>query len=377
MTAFTTMAKKLAVAGVAGALLAGAGMTGAQAATPAATADPAGAYWMSKVTNLTPYTWSFLADTTPGFTGPYDVAPPQTVAPGQTVTWAAHDVNDHWKSFFYVFTDANGAAHTIDLEDESNSGNGPGQYLHAFSQDGYGLGAHDSTASFHMTADPDGFGRHVDAVWNTGATVRIDAAKDPASAADAVNYQLPRVPVSSVAWTATDAKPTFHQVDEEQATSKVLNYSSSPATLFTDRQTSVGESTSIGEEVSMSMSTKIFGVAAKVAETVTSEQEWTSEDSVTMGEDAPIDPGCGGWLIKDTSIASLNGTLQFTTPENVTYVVSNVAISRGDIIDPNGNLPSGMNVTATQATLGTASCTADGTATASNGTASHTSAAKG
>ena len=334
--------KKIAGACVAGVLLTGTGMTAALAATPT-TPAPAGAYTMSKVTNLTPFTWKFQA--VPGFDG-YDVAPPQTLLPGQTASWAAHDVQGRWKSFKYVFTDGQGNGHTVQLLDASHTGNGEGQYLQSYSMDGTGADAVQSTASFHMVQDADGFKRHVDALWTQPSTTTIDAASDSTEAAAIVNAELPRA--STVSWSPESETPKYSKVDAQQASSMLQNNSSADASIEFGQDTKVGESTKIGEETTALASTNVFGVAAKVAASVTGEREWTNSNTVTLSGSALAHPGYTGYLIKATSVATLTGTLKFTTPEGAKFAIINVAISRGGIANPDGSMPGGMNVSATE-----------------------------
>ena len=337
--------KKVAGATVLGALLAGAGMGVAVAAAPTGStaADPT-AYDTSEVTNLTPYTWTLL----PNSTNTYDAAPPQTVAPGQTAVWAAHDISyNHWETLNYAFTDSTGGAHTVSVEDASDGYTSDRHVVLSYSRDGSGANAPVSTASFHMAWDPDGYSRHVDADWNTPTAITIDATKDPADAEAIVRSELPQIPVDQVTWAPLSKTPTFTEVSKQQFSSTLVNYSSAPAELTVSHDTTVGESTSIGVETSASLSTEVFGVVSTVTARVTGEHAWETSDSVNIDQDTEISPDYAGYLLEDNSIATVVGTLTFTTPQGTTFTVENVAVSRGDIA-PNAS-GTGMNVSATQA----------------------------
>lgn len=341
-----TWTKKIAGASVVGVLLAGAGMTAALAATPTATI-PGGSYQMSEVTNLTPYTWTLYTGSSPQG-GPWLVTPPLTVAPGQTAQWVADDNGDFgsWNESTgttYTFTDTAGQNHVMFIDESTNPNN---THYNSYSYDRQPSGHWVESSAYHMAMDPDGLFRHADAIWNSPTTVTIDGAKDSADAQGIVSSELPRVSADKVTWTPSSSTPTFQQVNKEQISSTVENYSSAPASLDVDHLTSVGESTSIGEETSVSLSTKVFGFVAKVTASVTNEQEWGTSDSVKISQGTEIEPSCSGYLYRDNSIATVTGDLTFTVPEGTTFVIKNVAVSRGDIIDPHGSMHSGMNVSA-------------------------------
>jgi hypothetical protein len=342
-----TWTKKILGVGVAGVLIAGAGVTAAVAASPSAT-TPTGAHSASEVTNLTPYTWTLWQGTTPPV-GPWIVKPPVTVAPGQTAVWSPDDAGDNETWTDYLFTDSAGQTHVVNL---SESGNG---HFESHSFDRQPSGTWVESSAYHMAYDPDGLPRHVDAIWNSPTTTTIDADTDPSTAATIVNSVLPRVSPDKVSWTPSSSTPTYHQVDEEQISSTLQNYSSAKASIDVSRETSIGQSTKIGVETTASISTKVFGFAAKAAASVTADTEWGASDSVKISEASDVDPGNAGYLVRDNSIATLTGTLKLTTPEGATFTIKNVAISSGNIIDPNGTMHSGMDVRPTEAPLGSAS----------------------
>ncbi len=334
------LAAKLIGAGACGALLAGAGTAAALAAPAHNTAPPikpgaatTGTFDVDQVTNLTPYTWHFdAAISSKGDI--FQVAPTQTVAPGQTATWSMLPEQKGDKFLWWTFTDDQGAQHGVaaqDLQDDT---------VATFADD---LPAAQPSSVFQMAADPDGVARHVDAVWNSPVTITIDAAKDPSAAAQIVNSELPRVATDQISWTPNPgAKATYTYSGKIRATSTLTNYSSAPATIDKGQETTKGDSTSLGEEVTASVSSKAFGVADKVAASFTHEQEWGSSDSVSVNIDTDIEPGHVGWIDKIITTGHLTGHLVFTTPEGTTFDLLSVSISKGDLINPDGGIPSGI-----------------------------------
>ncbi len=326
------IAGKLVGAAMCGAILAGVG-AGAALAAPAPAAKAAGApvtMPMNSVSNLTPYAWT-LADTQVG-QGPL---PPQTVQPGQTASWngTPPPYTDRPGSTItdYRFTDKDGIKHQV-LIQQITPGHTPNSYF-AFSEDLGADGAyHDSTQYFQMK-NTDGNGPHTDAVWNNATTLKIDGAKDPASAAALVNYELPRANPGSVAWTPNPgATPKFNTADTSRASSMVYNYSSAKATLEKGHETTKGQKTSLGEEITNSISTNIDGVAFSSKQTVSFGQEWGSSDSIGMSVGTEVDPGTAGWLNKIDYSASLTGELDFTAG-NITFDITNVEVTKGNIAD--------------------------------------------
>src|SRR5262249_58550699 len=120
--------------------------------------------------------------------------PTQTVAPGQTATWSMIPAQKGDKYLWWTFTDDQGVMHgelAQDIQDDT---------VYTESDDIVGMQGITSTA-YHMAADPDSVPRHVDAVWNTPATITIDGAKDPSAAAQIANSELPRVPLDQISFT--------------------------------------------------------------------------------------------------------------------------------------------------------------------------------
>ncbi|VXC27444.1 conserved exported hypothetical protein [Microbacterium sp. 8M] len=303
---------------------------------------PPGAYTMSQVTNDTPYTWTLTQFSTEYYwTGPWIVAPPKTLAPGQTAQWVPNYSPYGQSGTDYRFVDASGQTHDMYVVDKPND-------YKSYSLDRASDGAWTESGSYHMQGDPDHLPNHADAIWNSPTSITIDANKDPADATAIVNSELPRVAASSVSWTPVSTTPTFQQIDQQQISSTVENYSSAPATLGVSRSTSVGESTTIGEALTYSESSNVFGFVGKFAASVTGDQSWGDTDSVQISQSAPIKPGQSGYVYRDLTVASLTGTLKFTTPEGTTFTIENVSISRGDIVDPHGTRHTGMDVSATE-----------------------------
>ena len=320
---------------------------GAGVASAAPSDEPGGALPMTQVTNLTPYTWTWYRDTMPTTT--YPVNPPKTVAPGQTATWS--DPEEHGVSF--EFKDDRGVVHAASIV-KAVTYITDAEYLDTQ------INQYRPDTNFHFSNDPDGNAYHFDALWNSPVSVTIDNNTDAADAAAAVNYQFPRAVQGSVKWTPNpDAKVSFKWNDGERATSRVYNHSDADATLITGNETSKGESTSLGEEASVSISSKVFGVAAKAAITASSDQEWGSSDSLDVEREMEVGPGRVGWIDKRLDVGSLEGELVFTSPEGVTFDLKNVAISKGDLVNPNGQLPSGHDFSSDGASIGAQSASDD------------------
>ncbi|MGO4678639.1 hypothetical protein [Microbacterium sp. 2MCAF23] len=312
------------------------------AKTQTVSATPPGAYAMSQVTNDTPYTWTLTQFSTEYYwTGPWLVTPPQTLAPGQTAQWVPNYGPYGQSGTDYRFVDAAGQTHDMYVVDKPDN-------FRSYSLDRASNGAWTESGSYHMQGDPDGLANHADAIWNSPTSITIDANKDAADATAIVNSELPRVAAANVSWTPVSTTPTFQQIDQQQISSTLENYSSAPATLGVSHSTSVGESTTIGEALTYSESSNVFGFVGKIAASVTGDQSWGDTDSVQISQSAPINPGKSGYVYRDLTVASMTGTLTFTTPEGTTFTIENVSISRGDIVDPHGTRHTGMDVSATE-----------------------------
>jgi hypothetical protein len=342
----TTKATKRAATRVAAVALTATALCGLGSVAAFADTPTSGALPLGQVTNLTPYTWTLDNSEVPNQS--YAVDPPKSLAPGQTASWSHPTLSTYgFQDTSYFFTDPAGVRHCV-LVREYQDGTyaTDAEYLDAASN------TYREATDFHLAGDPDGHAGHYDALWNSPTTVKIDNNTDPADAAAAVNYDLPRA-VGDVKWTPSPgAKATFQITGASRATSLVYNHSDAPATVVKGHDTTKGQSTTLGEDVTASVSTKVFGFASKTAASVTSDQEWGSSDSVAVDVDAEVDPGNVGWIDKRTDVASLTGELVFTTPEGITFDVSNVSISKGDIVNPNGQLPSGVDYQPDEQPLG-------------------------
>jgi hypothetical protein len=342
----TTKATKRAATRVAAAALTATALCGLGSVAAFADSPTSAPLPLGQVTNLTPYTWTLDNGEVPNQT--YAVDPPKTLAPGQTASWSHPTLGTYgYQDTSYFFTDPAGVKHCV-LVREYQDGTyaTDAEYLDAAAN------MYREATDFHIGGDPDGHAGHYDALWNSPTTVKIDNTTDPADAAAAVNYDLPRA-VGDVKWTPKDgAQVTFRVTGASRATSLVYNHSDAPATVVKGHATTKGQSTSLGEDVTASVSTKVFGFAAKTAASVTSDQEWGSSDSVAVDVDAEVDPGNVGWIDKRTDVASLAGELVFTTPDGITFDISNVSISKGDIVNPNGQLPSGVDYQPDEQPLG-------------------------
>ena len=257
---------------------------------------------------------------------------PRTIFPGQTATWdTTVSPGYDWRNWVFTMTDpADGTKYDIAYTMSSN-----GYYYVGSTKSGEHLpfrAWHDSTqggAEYFVPEQP--------------TTVKIDNAKDPRTAASVMNGLFSEAVDGSVKWTPNEgATPTYKVTNAERATSMISNYSSEPATVVKGSETSKGESTSFGTEITGSVAVKAFGASAKDAASFTADNEWGSSDSVDVDVDSEIEPGHVGWIDKAVTVASLKGHLEFTTPDGVTFDITNVTISKGDLVNPNGNLPSGI-----------------------------------
>lgn len=325
---------RLVAAGVCGVVIAGMGMSAASAAPTATTAKGATAATTSgpanitEVTNLTPYVWRYMP-----YYNKYAIAPPSTVFPGQTAVWSSMPAAG---LTVYTFNDAGGNPRYMSVEDHpGKSGETPTSPAESYSTDLPG-GRGSNSPLFHMAGDPDGFFRHFDAVWNNPITVSIDNAKDPATAARILNSEYPRATSSSFSVNHNaDGSPrqSYKWSDYARASSRVINTSSEPATIEKGQEERHAETTTLGEEVTVSASAKVFGVAAKAALSVTSDQDWGTEDKFANTEDTEVDPGYVGWLNMRTDVGTVVGELKLTTPEGITFDITNVAINESAMSD--------------------------------------------
>ncbi|MBV9592709.1 MAG: hypothetical protein JO147_02765 [Actinobacteria bacterium] len=356
MTAFESRASRLAAAGVCGVLIAGLGMSAAVAApttpttTPStatpttnkasASAAPSVPQNMTEVTNLTPYVWTYQ-----GGYSTYSINPPQTLQPGQSAVWSAiGTTSSGWAPAYtvFTFTDDTGAKHMTTIEDDVATGETPDSSAESYSQDLDGSGNPFGSSVYHMAFDPDGYFRHFDAIWNTPVTINVDNSKDAATAAEAVNGQLPRATSSNfTVYTNADGTPkvSYRWSDYTRATSRVINESSEEVTLEKGQEEVHTESTSIGEEITASASDNVAGIATKVAASVTSDQEWGTQDKFATTQGTKIKSGDVGWITMRTDVGTVTGELVFTTPEGVTYDITNIDVKETAMYDAGNPMP--------------------------------------
>lgn len=348
---------RLARAVTSGAVLAGfaAAALLASPAANAATGDVEGSHDYIEVSNYTSHPYSFYEATNSPYSADFNVDAeqirvPQAIQAGQTTTWDAAEVANPYDVFFFVqgasLDAANADSTAFGVGDRYISSGTHGVYTETYSsipanfrQTHRGDTWTQGDDKVRLVPDPDGDPEHVDLVEAAPTTVTIDNDTDPTAAAAAVSYQFPRAVDGSVNWMPNMVTaPMFSVSNPVRATSMVYNYSSEPATLGQGHETTKGEKTSLGAEVTGSVGVKAFGVAAKVAASFTSEADWDSSDSMAVNVDAEIEPGHTGWLDKVETVATLAGDLQFTTPEGVTFKIHDVSISKGDLVDPSGSL---------------------------------------
>ena len=333
------------LAGFAGAALAGAGV---------AAADPIG-HQLVQVTNYTPYTWTNIT-TIYEAGGPGELAPPMQVAPGQTASWDADPDLYGIETWNFVY-DAPEAVYPANKEAVRVVSNGAVQ---AWAGVAHHPGKYKVPEIAHVADDPDGVANHFDVLWNKPTTIKIDNTVDPTAAANVMNHQFPRAVADSVKWTPNPgAEPTLTETDLARRSSTLENDSSAPAKILVDKETSRSQSTNLGVEVTGSISVKAFEVEAKVAASVTGEHSWGTSDSVEFDAGYYVKPHSIGWLAEGTNIVSLMGDMVFTSPEGITFDISNVSVSQSNFANPGGKYPSGMTITGQQCLLGSAACTTD------------------
>ncbi len=306
----------------------------ASAANHAARTTGAPARGITRLTNVTSDSMTLCS------TGVvYDVAPAKTVAPGDTTSWTAIGGKDQPVTS-YCFPNGDKVSLTDELGDGEHETAASKVMVSGGNVD-FQVGVNYATFINQrpQTGDP----HHYD-VAQDGATIHIDAAKDPAAAAEALTHMDMSDLWGGPRFTFADGeKPTFHYATGQQAGAKVINESSAPAKLVRGHATSVGESTDVDGEISASLSAKVFGLAVKAAVSTDQGQEWASSDTTKTTEDADIDPDHEGWLTKNLNVASLSGQIAFTSAPTgfarVDYDFTNFTISRGGILDPSKPVP--------------------------------------
>ncbi len=312
-----------------GAVLAGFVGAAVLSSAPANAAAPGNK--LVEISNYTGYTW-FL-NQAGAFSGtPSSDPAPQTVAPGQTASWDLEPGSQN--RFEYWWNDpttADGLQQALMLDFSS------GQNTAAAVQvNGRGTPCGQAFAE-KTVVDPDG--DHIDVVATAPTTIKLDNTKSSAAVARIMSSEFPRAVKDSVKFTPTDpnAEPTFKQGPATRASSIVYNESSSGVTLSSGYKASLGQSTSLGLEITGSVAVNVAGSTGKIAASIEGDLDWGSSDSTTVDTDTDIKPMQEGWLTTQLTTATLFGEVQFTTPEGVTFDVSNVGVSQGDVPNPNGN----------------------------------------
>lgn len=310
-----------------GAVLAGFVGAAVLSSAPANAAAPGNQ--LVEISNYTGYTWSMSGF----YTGnPSSDPAPQTIAPGQTASWDIEPGSQNQFEYWWndpTTTDGLNQALILDLS--------PGHSVaKAIQVNGRGLPQAEASAE-KTVLDPDG--DHVDVVATAPTTIKLDNTKSSADVARIMNSEFPRAVKDSVKFTPTDpnAEPTFKQGPATRASSIIYNESSSEVTLSSGYKASLGQSTSLGLEITGSVAVNVAGSTGKIAASIEGDLDWGSSDSTTVDTDTDIKPMQEGWLTTQLTTATLFGEVQFTTPEGVTFDISNVGVSQGDVPNPNGS----------------------------------------
>lgn len=318
-----------------------AGFAGAAVVASASASAAVPAHQSAQISNDTPYAMTLTSDIPDGREGGgcrqsnSQLTAPNTIAPGQTVTFDM-DYQDCPYTWWYDYSvpgAPDGQQHQTLFAGSQWDG------LTTFAQAvGTGFGGTSASTIAHIANDPDGNANHRDLLMNSPVTVAMDNSKDPASAAQVMNYQFPRANKDSITFTPADpnAEPTFKRGPATRASSVVINDSSSDVTLSSGFDASLGQSTSVGVEVSGSIQVKVAGTSGKVAASVEADYDWGSSDSTEVETDTDIKPQMEGYLTTQLTKATIFGDLQFTTPEGVTFDITNIAVSQGDVPNPKG-----------------------------------------
>lgn len=320
------------VAGFAAGTLLGAGPANADTATPSSVT-------MVRVTNYTPYVWTLNG----GGLQPGSQAPaPQTIEPGQTGVWDG-DTSATQAGWLYTYKVTDEPVMGFQYEQSVRVSEANGLDSIEVSQ-GTPHRSQDSTFA-HAQTDADGDRYHWDVYWHAPVTMHIDNSTDSAAATAAVDGQFPRAVAGSVKWTTTKGSEKWNWGAPTRATGMLYNDSSAPAKLMAGHETSVGQSANFGLEITGSVGTKVFGTSAKLAASVDVDKDWGSEDSVDVTDDADVQPHTVGWLDKKVQSGALTGELTFTTPEGITFDITNVTLTQGGLVDPDpakSKIPTGV-----------------------------------
>lgn len=275
--------------------------------------------------NDTPYTMTLTQDMSwygdhnaDGFSGP----PVDTLLPGQKEVFGFYEDHHEWMqaAISYIFHDVDGQKHEADYNIDSN-GN-PSATSNDFNADDQEF---ESTGTFYMRMDPDGWPNDIDAVLSHPAIVTYDAKTDPDQVAS----------IMAKYWADGKDKdftllsgPTYSQSTPTRASGVVENTSNEPATLSLSGTDTHEESTSIGASLTWSTELGIFGlVNQKVSATLSGGHQWSTTDKRTDTESDTVPPGDVGCLFDSASMATVTGDFTLTTPEGITYHLNNVTVT--------------------------------------------------
>lgn len=367
--------------------------TPAAATNTASTIEPAK---VAKVTNLTPFTWTLVSATDVhwdhaagafGTQGPPEVtwrapwsltkaalAPPQTVAPGQTFYFTNfagnYDGSDHMPEVRYKFVDdasfaasqpdGQGNVHIVQLFTADQRTNGvqldiddpfvPGHdWVGGLSMWAYngdfsvlnkqGTNAANSILDTNWKGIPTGV-NSVAAVMKSG-TISIDAKANPEGAAAIVNGvfdQLPADQQKAATWRPNPDTVEVGPTGTNRVSSLVTNWSSHPADVKIGGEASTGQSTDLEEEVSTKVSTDVLVASASATVSLFAGQKWGSSDGIKYSVSGTVKPGRTGWIVLSTQTGSVTGNLSFTT-DGVTYKLTNLTLSQSGVKLPQTTAP--------------------------------------
>lgn len=274
--------------------------------------------------NDTPYPMNLVSDKAwygyykkpHGYVG----APVTTLQPETKEVFSFKEDEEQWieAGIAYQFTDVDGQRHEADYNIDSN-GN-PWATSNDFNAAGQEV---QSTATFHMAHDPDGYPNDIDAVLSHPAVVTYDARTQVAQAtAIMANWNQ-----------GTDrdftllSGPTYQNSVWTRASAVVENTTNEPATLTLTGTDSHEESTSIGASVTWSSELGFFGLAnQKVSATLSGGHQWSTTDKLIQSHNATVPPGDVGCLFDSASMATVTGDFTLTL-SGITYHINNVTIT--------------------------------------------------
>jgi len=299
--------------------------------------DVAGGICRYTLVNDTPYVmtlgsaahaWYYDRLTQKNYDPPFDIAPAQTLQPGQTTTFQLSQ-GQAWYSWTqarlaYGFTDVNGGRHNLSYNVDAN-GNPIATPFDYVGAPFYWL----PSATFHVNQS----GNESDVVLNSPAVATIDARTQPDTAASVMKMFADG--------TNKDFKPTtglsFSTGPYHRVSAVVYNASNEPASLTLSAADTEDETTSLGLKLGWSTSLGILGFAdTKISASVTGGHSWTTGTTITKSDEITIKPGWEGWIESAVTSATVTGDFTFTTPQGITYNVLNASVTEPGF-GPNGS----------------------------------------